>query len=210
MFRPLLAPLALLLGCAPGASAATPDGSPPAPASAAPPPVPTAALAATATLAPTASASAAASARAPGKPLTGTLGGSPFSPVSAVTMGRLHKGRVLIGLFEDAADCLQAPKRRSGARVVMMQIGWRAGAVEFAADPTSEGAIVNPKWSLYEPGKKAQPADLEATGTAALIGPLLVLDLVAGADSLKGEIALQACGGLALPEPQEGESPPAK
>jgi hypothetical protein len=205
-------PVAFVLGCGPSTPAESPDPATTGTPDVAPAPTaqPSAAPVDTAAAAPTAAPSAAPTAAPEAKPapapsnpptVTGTLGGKPFTPKAAITMGPLFKGRVLLAIADYEAACDKTFEPAEGMRTLALQIEWKPGSVGFAADPKKPKEAMDPWHTVVGADKKLKQTKFPATGTVELsaapqkVGDVarLKLDIKSGKDTVKGEIDVAVC-----------------
>ncbi len=198
-----LLPLTLLLAaCGPSTPAEAPSATTAPTAEPAPTASATAAAAAdTAAPAPTAAPEAKPAEPPPPPPpnVTATLGGKPFAPKAAITMGPVYNGRVLVAFTDYDAACGKPAEPAEGARTLGMLIEWKAGSVGFAAD---KKAKIGDPWytELLKTKKLKQTAfaskgkvELAAAPTEVGKSTRVTLDLTSGKDTVKGDIELHVC-----------------
>ncbi len=199
-----LLPFALLVGCGPSTPAESPAPAAPISTSTAPAPAAAAEVKPVETVAPDATARAEDEAKpAPPPPpappqLTGTLGGKEFKAKSAITLGPLSQGRVVIMVADYDTACGKPYDATAGDRTVTLQIEWKQGEVAFAG---GKGQIPPSYIVTTAPNAKVKPTALGSKGKVELAAAptevgkstRLKIDLTSGKDTLKGDIELFVC-----------------
>lgn len=195
-----LLPLTLLLAaCGPSTPAEAPAATTAPTAEPAPTASATAAAADTAAPAPTAAPEAKPAEPPPPPNVTATLGGKPFTPKAAITMGPVYNGRVLVAFTDYDAACGKPAEPAEGARTLGMLIEWKAGSVGFAADKKAK--IGDPWFTVLTKDKKLKQTAFASKGKVELAAAptevgkstRVTLDLTSGKDTVKGDIELHVC-----------------